>query len=420
MLTDTFLRALIRNPGPPRKLTDAGRLYLAVRPSGALLWRFGYSINGRQQTASFGSYPDVGLSKARALHREFKAKLAAGISPAVERRAAQHEAATKQPFRAVAADWLDVTVPQVRAAKTRQRAERSIAALNAVAGDIEIGAVRILDIMPALTRLEREGKFETRSRVQAHAKDIMNFAASRGLITMSPLAALSSKSFTPPTETKRPAITDAIEFGNLLRKIDHYEIGGHGLTGYALKLLALTFVRPGDVQRARWENFDLDAGLWSIPFAELKMRTHRKAADVTQDDYIVPLSRQAVALLRAIHAITGHSQFVFPGRQRARSISENTLNDALRAMGYTAVHCAHGFRSTASTLLNRERVAGRRRFEQSLIEIQLNHLDSSTRAIYDRDDCMPERIALMQFWADRIDEYRDGAKVVRLRPRMNA
>jgi integrase len=391
-----------------------------VRPSGALLWRYNYvDPQGRQKTASFGRYPAIGLSKARELHRDFKLKLAAGITPAAERRASAHEKAKALPFRDVAAQWLDITVPKnVRASKTRQRAERSVASLNAVAGDIAIRDVRILDIVPALDRLEKVGKFETRSRVQAHAKDIMNFAAAKGQIEFSPLAALAAKGYTSPRGKARPAITDPVQFGQLLRKVGVLE--ADSLTGIGLRLLALTFVRPGTVQTGRWEHVDFEAALWTIPFEKLKMKTQRKAADAPEASHVVPLSRQALALLRELHTITGDTEFLFPGRQEARTMSENTLNNALIAMGYKDVHCAHGFRSTASTLLNRERVGGRRRFEQSMIEIQLDHLDASTRATYDRDDMLPERTKLMQFWADRIDEYRDGAMIVPLRPKKQA
>jgi integrase len=180
------------------------------------------------------------------------------------------------------------------------------------------------------------------------------------------------------------------------------------LTGYGLKLLALTFVRPGTVQKAEWANFDLKAGLWVVPFKQLKMASQRKKAGASESDHIVPLSRQALALLRKLHAITGGSRYLFPGRQTNRTMSENTLNVALIALGYKSVHCAHGYRASASTILNKERVDCRRRFERSLIELQLDHQDQSVRAIYDRDDCLPERIQLMQFWADKIDGLRAG------------
>ena len=150
------------------------------------------------------------------------------------------------------------------------------------------------------------------------------------------------------------------------------------------------------------------------PFEHLKMATEREDAGKSQDDYIIPLSRQAVALLRELHTISGDSEYLFPGYGNGPTISENTINFALHGLGFKGVHCAHGFRSSASTLLNRERLNGRRRFERDLIEMQQDRLDASTRAVYDRDDRLPERIELMQFWADKIDIMRKGADVLSL------
>jgi integrase len=149
-------------------------------------------------------------------------------------------------------------------------------------------------------------------------------------------------------------------------------------------------------------------------FEGLKMATERSEAGKSEDDYVIPLSRQAVALLRELHKITGDDEYLFPGRGDGRTISENTLNYALLGLGYKGIHCAHGFRSSASTMLNRERVNGRRRFERELIEMQQDRLDASTRAVYDRDDRLPERVGLMQFWADKIDALRDDQSSVQL------
>jgi integrase len=149
-------------------------------------------------------------------------------------------------------------------------------------------------------------------------------------------------------------------------------------------------------------------------FEGLKMATERSEAGKSEDDYVIPLSRQAVALLRELHKITGDDEYLFPGRGDGRTISENTLNYALHGLGYKGIHCAHGFRSSASTMLNRERVNGRRRFERELIEMQQDRLDASTRAVYDRDDRLPERVDLMQFWADKIDALRDDQSSVQL------
>jgi integrase len=241
----------------------------------------------------------------------------------------------------------------------------------------------------------------------------MAYAKIAGLISASPFTdAKFADGFAEHTPTKRPAITDENQFGYLLRKIDAYEGRANNLTWYALRLLALTFVRPGTVQKARWQDIDLNRSRWVIPFASLKMAHLRSAIGEASEDFVVPLSRQAVALLRDLHKITGHREHLFPGEKGNRTISESTMTVALHAMGYRGTHCGHGFRASASTILNRQRTKDdRRRFDPLMIELQLDHKDRTVRAVYDRDDCMPERIELMQFWADRIDAMR-GDNVV--------
>ena len=257
----------------------------------------------------------------------------------------------------------------------------------------------------------REFNKPTRIRVQSAAKKIAGFAKVHGLIDHSPFADVNFEAgFASHKEKKRPAITDETELGTLLRKMDVYEGRADNLTHYALRLLALTFVRPGTVQTAEWKHFDLKSARWVIPFGQLKMEHLRSKIGEAEDDFVVPLSRQALKLLRELHEITGDGPYLFPGDRGARTISENTLNYALWGLGYKGIHCAHGFRSSASTILNRQRVNGRRRFERSLVELQLDHQDQTVRAIYDRDDCLPERAELMQFWADKLDELRGNNK----------
>ncbi len=253
----------------------------------------------------------------------------------------------------------------------------------------------------------------TRVRLLSAARKIIAFAKVHGdwpKHRPSPFADIDfGAGFAKHKQEHRPAITDPVKFGVLLRKIETFEGRGDNLTGYAFELLALTFVRPGTVQNAEWVQFDLKDAMWVVPFERLKMATERTEAGKSEDDYIIPLSRQALALLSELHKITGDGRYLFPGRA-GRTISENTLNFALHSMGYKGIHCAHGFRSSASTMLNRERINGRRRFERELVEMQQDRLDRSTRAVYDRDDRLPERIELMQFWADKVDAMRGGGE----------
>ena len=284
------------------------------------------------------------------------------------------------------------------------------------------GTVPIVDLDYALHLLPilKVVNHPTRIRLHSTARNIIKFAKAHGEWPKdrpSPFADIAFEAgFAKHKEKHRPAITDPVKFGQLLRKIEVYEGRGDNLVGYALELLALTFVRPGTIASAKWAHFNLKGATWVVPFEGLKMATEREEAGKSEDDYIVPLSRQAVAVLHELRKITGDGEYLFPGRGNGRTISENTLNYALHGLGYKGIHCAHGFRSTASTMLNRERLNGRRRFEPELVEMQQDRLDASTRAVYDRDDRLPERIELMQFWADRIDEMRT-ANVLPIRAR---
>ncbi|NOJ40312.1 tyrosine-type recombinase/integrase [Bradyrhizobium australiense] len=418
-LTDTTLRH-VKSREKPYKLTDGGGLYLLVNPNGSMLWRYKYTFEGKEKLLSLGQYPAVKLAAARKAHQDAKIKLQGGTDPAAarqaEQQAAEAQAALREKTFSKAADeWLDTRKPpEGKKSKRYDRDARMVRYLKegkgiapgfakATMDQIELG--HLLPLLKAVNH-------PTRIRLISAARKIISCAKAHGMWPKdrpSPFADIDFEAgFAKHKEKHRPAITDPVKFGHLLRKIEIYEGRGDNLTGHALELLALTFVRPGTIATAKWAHFDLKKALWVVPFEGLKMATERSEAGKSVDDYIVPLSRQAVALLRELHKITGDGEYLFPGRGDGRTISENTLNYALHGLGYKGSHCAHGFRSTASTLLNRERVNGRRRFERELIEMQQDRLDASTRAVYDRDDRLPERIELMQFWADKIDVLREN------------
>ncbi|TGN89936.1 DUF4102 domain-containing protein [Bradyrhizobium yuanmingense] len=392
------------------KLADGGGLFLLVTTKGAKLWRYKFRLNGQERLMSLGSYPAISLQRARELHIAACGLVQQGQDPVAMRRAEQAVQRAAKPFGEVADEWLAFKEKTTPADKTADRRARMVRYLKSGFGDEQVGDLRVRHLSELLAKYETAGKYETRVRLQGTAIEIMGFAVGRSYVEINPFVGVNfTAAFTSPNETraKRPAIVDPAAFGTLLRKIEFYEGRNDNIVGYALRLLALMFPRPGELGEAQWAHFDLDGAKWSVPFAELKQRTERKKNDKRVDEpFEVPLSRQAIALLRELHKITGHTRFLFPGRGKSRTISENTLNTALQALGYAGVHCAHGFRSSASTLLNKERVDGRRRFERELIEVQLDHVDDSTRAIYDRDNLWRERTELMQFWADKIDQLR--------------
>ncbi|MCA1453974.1 integrase arm-type DNA-binding domain-containing protein [Bradyrhizobium sp. BRP22] len=418
------------------RVADGGGLYLLVRPTGSKLFRYDYRLNGTRRTLSIGEYAAEGdgvrcftLKQARDEHEAARAAIARGehpVSPA--QRAVKAEAAAEvaeqarleaadRTFGALADEWLAARRVG-NSPKTVARDVRSVAYLKGGYrgakgfGDLDVAAVETAH----LSALAEKFNKPTRIRVISAARKIMAVAKRRGWIKHSPFSDVNFNEGLPKhREKKRPAITEEKRFGALLREIDGYEGRGNNLTWYGLKLLALTFVRPDTMAKAEWKHFDLSKARWVIPFEALKMEWLRTETGEALEDFTVPLSRQAVALLRELHKITGKGRYLFPacgvGPNPGEVMSENTLNYALHSLGYKGIHCAHGFRSSASTILNRQRTPeGRRVFERSLVELQLDHQDSSTRAKYDRDDCMPEREELMQYWADLIDTLRDGGR----------
>jgi len=401
-------------PEKPTKLADGGGLYLYVSETGSLLWRWDYRIKvdgkWKRKTLSYGPYgetlPGLDLNRARAAHQAARTVVKNGGDPSANKKIIAINATT---WGAVADAWLETRTGgkpnsqafdkrNVRYLKTGYRKAKGFS-------DVPITDVRVPHLSPLLAEFNKP----SRVRLLSCAKAVVAYAKAHGLIEHSPFSDVNFEAgFAKYKSTPRPAITDEKQFGDLLRKIDAYEGRGNNLIRDALQLLTLTFVRPGTVQQAEWAHFNLDTGLWTIPFDQLKMAHQREATK----DFVVPLSRQAIELLRELHKATGEGRYLFPGGVRGgATIGENTLNGALHALGYKGTHCGHGFRASGSTILNRQRVDGRRRFERSLIEFQLDHQDASVRSIYDRDDCMPERVELMQVWADLCDDMK-GANVV--------
>jgi integrase len=387
-----------------------------------------------RRTFSIGEFSSDGdganlftLAQAREEHEKARDAVAKGQHPVspTQRGAVAAQAKAELgdiTFGALADQWLAARKVG-HSPKTYARDLRSATYLKTgYRGGKGFGDLSVDQLETAhLSSLAEKFNKPTRIRVVSAAHKIMAVAKRKGLIKHSPFTDVNFNEGLPKhRETRRPAIIDEKKFGELLRKINGYDGRSNNLTWYGLKLLALTFVRPDTMAKAEWKHFDLARARWVIPFEALKMEWLRTEKGEAPEDFIVPLSRQAIALLRELHEITGKNRYLFPGCADAEVMSENTLNNALHALGYKGVHCAHGFRASASTILNRQRTKeGRRRFETALVEIQQDRLDASTRAIYDRDDMMPERIELMQFWADKIDALRDG-DAGRPKPRLRA
>lgn len=403
-LTDTFVRQVKWKDKPAgEKYADAGNLYLLVKPAGKY-WRMDYAFSGRRKTLALGVYPAVSLGKARQKRDRAKALLADGIDPGLakrEEKRAQVEAAANT-FEAVATDWLGKTK-----ADRKPITQAKVTMLLGKDVTPYIGRLPIADIKPrdllelVLRKLEARGAIDTAHRVRQLCGQVFRYAVATGRAERD-IAADLRGALAAKQEKHHAAITEPKALGALMRAIHGYQ--GLPVTVGALKLSALTFVRPGELRGAEWAEIDLQEAEWRIPGARMKMGV----------DHIVPLSTQAVVILKGLQPLTGHGRFVFPSvRTGERCMSENTVNAALRALGYTAeMHTAHGFRATARTILDEvlsERV--------DLIEHQLAHevKDPNGRA-YNRTAHLPARREMMQRWADYLDKLAAGADVIALRP----
>jgi integrase len=392
MLTDTKVRAL-----KPRettyKLSDSGGLFLQIQPNGSRLWRMAYRFHGKQKTAAFGIYPAVSLSDARARRDDAKRRLRSGADPGavVKAEKAAVIAASANTFSAIAGEWMQrKMIAEGKSRSTLDRARWLLGILNDGIGDRAINEIEGPELLAVLRRVEAQGLHEAVKRLRSTSSAIFRFGIAIGACKRDPAADLRG-ALTSVAATPHAAIFDSTGVGKLLRAIDGYH--KKPLLRLALQFLALTFTRPGNVAGAEWGEFDIDAGVWSISAAKMKMR----------EPFRVPLSRQALALLAELRKTTGGSKYLFPSfRTGKRAIYTYQLNIALRDLGYASDEMqAHGFRSTASTILN-----GSSEFSPDVIELSLAHVPTGVRAIYNRSSYWPERVALAQWYADRLDDLR--------------
>lgn len=394
-LTDADIRSA-KPRAKPYKLFDERGLYLLVHPSGGRWWRLKYRFGGKEWLLSLGTYPDTSLKLARDKREEARRQLAAGTNPSVTRKAEKE--ARADTFEVLAREWLDAKHKVRRNDNAQMETYQRKAALLETHVFPHVGAspitkVSTRDLLAVLKRIEKAGKHETAHRARAHANAIFRYAIANGKAELNPAANLID-ALAPVVVKHRAAITDPEQLGKLLREIYAYQ--GQPATVAALRLLPLVFTRPGELRSAEWSEFTLDGKepVWRVPASRMKMRI----------EHWVPLSRQAVAVLKALEPISGGGRYVFPSlRGGHRPISENTVNVALRTMGYDGdTMTGHGFRATARTIL--DEVLGQR---PDIIEHQLAHAvkDANGRA-YNRTSHLPQRFKMMQGWADYLDRLR--------------
>jgi integrase len=407
ILTDAHLRG-IKAQDPRKRLTDGGGLYLLLFvKGGSHAWRFDYTHEGKRKTLSLGSYPDTGLSLARRKADEARRLLAEGINPSTVRKEAK--TATVQAlederradaglpalgsFEEVARSWFEVQRGDWAATYADKVIRRLELYVFPYIGRRPVGEVTPPELLAVLRRLEARGVTDTAHRARDTCSQVFRFAVAEGRVTSDPARDLAGALKTHQTK-HIPAITEPVRFGELLRAIDGYR--GIPATREGLKLAALLFLRPGaELRAAEWSEFDLDAALWTVPATRMKRRKHAKE---NGPPHLVPLPRQAVEILRELRRLTGHQQFVFQGvRDRSKTISENTLNAALSALGFGPAEMRmHGFRAAARTML-----AERLNFDDKVIEAQLAHAvpDALGRA-YNRTQFVEQRREMLQVWAD--------------------
>lgn len=385
-----------------RKLSDGGGLQLWITPDGAKRWRLAYRFGTAQKTLAIGVYPAVNLKEARTARDEAKRLLKGGQDPSVAKKIAKAARAQEvaDTFDAIAAELIGKKRREEKADRTLAKIEWLLSLAKPAIGARPISEISAPEVLRVLRGVEARGRHETARRLRATIGQVFRYAIATGRADSDPTGALKG-AIVSPVVRHRAAIIEPKAFGGLLRAISAYE--GAPETRSALELLALTFVRPGELRAAEWSEFDLETAVWAIPATKMKMkRPHR-----------VPLAPSTVALLRELRAITGGGKFLFPSvRSAARCMSENTINAALRRLGFDRDEMTgHGFRSAASSMLNESGL-----WNADAVERQLAHVDNdSVRRAYARADFWEERVRMMVWWAEKCDELRRGSIVVPLR-----
>jgi integrase len=410
--TNKLTEAAVKKAKPadkPYKLFDGNGMFLEVRAEGGKWWRHKFRFGGKEKLLSLGIYPEVGIAMARERRDRNRELLRDGIDPSVVQRAKRR--ARSEPaegsFRAMTLEFLENqrgAWSEAHAKRWQLRMEHDV---FPHLGDQDIDTITAPDLLKVARRIESRGAIETCHTVVQQCGQVFRYGIATGRCKSNPAPDLKFALKKVVVE-HMAAVTKPQEAGALMRAIDTYR--GSPITRAALLLSALTFQRPGNVRAAEWDEFDLESAMWKIASSKMKRTVQDK---ISGRPHLVPLSMQAVAELRDLHMVTGRGRFLFPSLLSAdRCMSENTVNTALRRMGYTDEQMtAHGFRAMARTLLVDELDAN-----PDVIEAQLAHAKSGPLGdAYDRSEFLAKRKALMQQWADYLDRLREGARVVAIR-----
>lgn len=391
-LSDVQIRNL-KPKAKPYKVGDFDGLYMTVTPTGSRLWHMKYRVAGREKRMSFGAYPAISLAQARQLRDEARSVLAAGNDPGEVKQ--EHKRANRErrgiTFASQGEAFIDKARREGKAQATMDKLEWLLGMAIEAFGSKPISEVTPPMILDCLRRVEAKGNYETARRLRSKIGAVFRYAVANGVAETDPTYALRG-ALIAPTVTPRAAILDPVELGGLLRAIDVFH--GQVTTRIGLQLLALLVQRPGELRHATWDEFDTDTRIWTIPTERMKMRRPHR----------VPLADQAITLLEELRYLTGSGTYLFPSlRSWQRPMSENTLNAALRRIGYSSDEMtAHGFRASFSTLANESGLWNPDAIERALAHVEGN----AVRRAYARGEHWDERVRLADWWAGYLDKLR--------------
>jgi integrase len=388
----------IRNAKPkdkPYKVGDSQGLYLLVNPRGSKLWRVKYRMGGVERKLALGAYPEITLAEARAARDAARRQLAHAVDPNAAKRQARIEAGMRaeNSFTSVAEELIAKRETEGVSPRTLEKYRWLLKLLGSEFGRRPVTEISPAELLHELKHHEKRGRFETAKRLRSFASRVFRYAAATARAERDPAQMLLGALIQPRVK-HFAAITDPVAFGGLLRAIEDYE--GDPAVMHALRLTPHLFQRPGELRQMEWAEINFEKAIWTLPPEKMKMR----------QPHAVPLSRQALAILESMRGLTGKGKYVFPSvRTRARPISENTVTAALRRMGFTKEQMtAHGFRTSASSLLNESG-----KWNPDAIERALAHMVSGEiRRIYNQSAYWAERVEMAQWWSDYLDELRSG------------
>jgi integrase len=409
MLTDAQCRNSACPPDKKRvRLTDAGGLYLEVSPAGSKRWFQKLYKSGKETRMALGSYPKMSLTAARRARDEIKLQKADGLDPIHERRVERLRAqvAGDMTFEGVAREWFE-QYREIWSTSHREREERNLKKdLFPFIGARDIASIKPIELLGVIRRVEDRGVSDTPRRVLLTARGVWQFAVATGRAERD-ITGDIRKALKPHLKKNHPAIIDPAELAELLRASMAYR--GGPVVRTALRMAAILFQRPMNLRTMRWADLDLEAGLWTIPSKDMKRTKEQK---MNGQAHVVPLPRQALALLVDLHPLTGEGEFVFPGLRNPKApMSEAGVNAALHAMGYKGRHCWHGYRATGRTILRQTL-----KYPGDVIEAQLAHKGQITHGgAYDRATFIEDREDMLQVWADYLDKLVAGADVVQFK-----